>query len=112
MHRALTEYRISGFKTNISFSRFVMEHPRFISGNFDTRFIDQEYTNKPNDGIDDDIARVAAIAAAVYERERSANSTLSFPRKRESNNFSSSIQPGNDGRISNWKQVGRARVMR
>lgn len=41
MDRNLREFRIRGVKTNISFLENVVEHPKFISGNFNTNFIDQ-----------------------------------------------------------------------
>ncbi|WP_031530770.1 acetyl-CoA carboxylase biotin carboxylase subunit [Dyadobacter crusticola] len=39
MVRAIDEYQISGVQTTLPFCRFVMEHPAFISGEFDTNFI-------------------------------------------------------------------------
>lgn len=40
MTRNLQEFRIRGIKTNIPFLENVMKHPDFISGNYDTSFID------------------------------------------------------------------------
>jgi acetyl-CoA carboxylase biotin carboxylase subunit len=40
MRRALDEFVIEGVKTTIPFHKMMMEHPRFISGDFDTRFVD------------------------------------------------------------------------
>ncbi len=41
MERCLQEFRIRGVKTNIPFLIKVMTHPKFIAGNFTTRFIDE-----------------------------------------------------------------------
>ncbi len=41
MDRVLQEFRIRGVKTNIPFLIKVMAHPKFIAGNFTTRFIDE-----------------------------------------------------------------------
>ncbi|MFN0196617.1 MAG: pyruvate carboxylase, partial [Planctomycetaceae bacterium] len=41
MDRVLQEFRIRGVKTNIPFLLKVMTHPKFISGDFTTRFIDE-----------------------------------------------------------------------
>ncbi|OJU14246.1 MAG: pyruvate carboxylase, partial [Caulobacterales bacterium 68-7] len=41
MDRALREYRIRGVATNLSFLEAVLEHPRFRSGDYTTRFIDE-----------------------------------------------------------------------
>jgi acetyl-CoA carboxylase biotin carboxylase subunit len=40
IRRALGEYEVSPVKTNISFFRRVVDHPKFIAGDFDTGFID------------------------------------------------------------------------
>ncbi|MBX3452231.1 MAG: pyruvate carboxylase [Planctomycetaceae bacterium] len=41
MERCLQEFRIRGVKTNIPFLTKVMTHPRFLTGGFTTRFIDE-----------------------------------------------------------------------
>jgi acetyl-CoA carboxylase biotin carboxylase subunit len=43
MKRALREYQILGVKTNIPVCRFVMEHERFSSGDFDTHFLQDHF---------------------------------------------------------------------
>src|SRR6185312_10996025 len=40
MNRNLQEFRIRGIKTNIPFLENVVTHPSFISGQFNTSFID------------------------------------------------------------------------
>ncbi len=40
MQRVLKEFRVRGVKTNIQFLENVISHPRFISGDFDTNFVD------------------------------------------------------------------------
>ncbi|WP_054949429.1 pyruvate carboxylase [Numidum massiliense] len=40
MIRTLKEFRIRGVKTNIPFLEKVVDHPRFLSGDYDTSFID------------------------------------------------------------------------
>jgi acetyl-CoA carboxylase biotin carboxylase subunit len=42
MRRALDEYSIHGVVTNLAFHRWVLQHPRFLAGDFDTNFIAQE----------------------------------------------------------------------
>src|SRR5262249_25273514 len=41
MERCLAEFRIRGVKTNIPFLTNLVTHPRFLEGNFTTRFIDE-----------------------------------------------------------------------
>jgi acetyl-CoA carboxylase biotin carboxylase subunit len=43
MKRAIDEYRISGVANTLSFGRWVMDHPQFIQGQFDTKFIDMHF---------------------------------------------------------------------
>lgn len=43
MKRAITEYRISGVANTLQFGYWVMENEHFISGNFDTKFIENYF---------------------------------------------------------------------
>ena len=43
MKRALDEFDIQGVDTTIPFQRKVLENERFVSGNFDTGFIEEEF---------------------------------------------------------------------
>ena len=52
MRRALYEYVIVGFQTNIPFHKAVMENQRFIKGEIGTHFIEEET------GLLDDITRI------------------------------------------------------
>ena len=40
MHRALSEFQVSGIKTTIPFHKKMMKNPDFISNNFDTKYLD------------------------------------------------------------------------
>ena len=42
MQRALDEYIIEGVKTTIPFHQRLMRHPRFKSGDFTTKFMEEE----------------------------------------------------------------------
>jgi pyruvate carboxylase len=41
MHRALWEFRVRGVMTNLRFLDQIVMHPRFLSGDYTTRFIDE-----------------------------------------------------------------------
>ncbi len=43
MSRALKEYEILGVKTNMQLNQFVIQHPKFIEGVFDTHFLADYY---------------------------------------------------------------------
>jgi propionyl-CoA carboxylase alpha chain len=43
MKRAIHDFKIVGVKTTLDFGLFVLNHPNFISGDFDTGFVDKYY---------------------------------------------------------------------
>lgn len=60
MIRAIEEYDITGIQTTLSFGKFVMQHPAFTSGKFDTHFVGK-YFNA--DSLKDDKEEEAMLAA-------------------------------------------------
>jgi len=44
MIRAIDDYKIVGLHTTMEFARFVMEHQSFISGDFDTHFVNKHFS--------------------------------------------------------------------
>lgn len=59
--RAIDEYQISGVKTTLPFGKFVMQHEAFLSGKFDTRFIENYFTAEKLHNSDAEEMRMAAI---------------------------------------------------
>jgi len=43
MKRALAEFRVVGVATNIPYLQQIIDHPDFVSGNFDTAFLDRHH---------------------------------------------------------------------
>jgi|SRR5262245_26598808 len=73
MRRVLREYQVRGIKTNIPFHQWILRHPRFMAGDFDTRFIDEEYLVTQREELypHKDIALASAAIAALHrDRER------------------------------------------
>jgi acetyl-CoA carboxylase biotin carboxylase subunit len=68
MRRALEEYRITGVKTNIPFHQQIVNNTEFIYGQIDTTFVENRFAMQLTDGRD--LARAAAIAAAMVAHER------------------------------------------
>lgn len=62
MRRALYEYVISGVRTNIPFHMAVMENGRFLSGDFDTHFIEKETSLK------EDVERIMKKQTTLEEK--------------------------------------------
>ncbi|MGB3181884.1 MAG: acetyl-CoA carboxylase biotin carboxylase subunit [Cyclobacteriaceae bacterium] len=75
MIRAIDEYRITGIETTLSFCKFVMKHEAFVSGKFNTKFVEEhfkpEYLDEP---LSDDMVEVAAalVAKAFNEKQNKA----------------------------------------
>jgi len=49
MNRALDEFFIEGVKTTIPFHKKLINHPDFVSGKFDTGFLDRVDLMKESD---------------------------------------------------------------
>ncbi|MGP8215848.1 MAG: acetyl-CoA carboxylase biotin carboxylase subunit [Bacteroidia bacterium] len=68
MKRAIDEYKISGVETTLEFCKFVMQHPAFVSGKFDTHFVSQYF--KPEmlkqAPADEEQNMIAAISAVSF----------------------------------------------
>ncbi len=43
--KAVDEYQISGVKTTLDFGKYVMKHPAFVSGDFDTNFVKSYFSD-------------------------------------------------------------------
>ncbi|HAD98809.1 MAG TPA: acetyl-CoA carboxylase biotin carboxylase subunit [Cryomorphaceae bacterium] len=71
MIRACEDYVISGVQTTLSFGKYVMEHPRFIEGDFDTHFVDKHFDPKrltEKSGAEEEVA--AAVVAYLLENRK------------------------------------------
>lgn len=61
---AIDNYQISGVKTTLDFGKFVLKHPAFRSGNFDTNFVKIHFSDP------------ALLKDAMHEEERALISGL------------------------------------
>lgn len=91
MLRAISDYQISGIETTLPFGTFAMQHPAYVSGNFDTHFIAQYFTPDKLNNQTEDAEKVAAIAAYIVSQAGKGNATT---------DDNQTTQQG----ISNWKQ--------
>jgi acetyl-CoA carboxylase biotin carboxylase subunit len=66
MLRAIDEYQISGVETTLPFCKFALQHPNFISGNFDTHFVSKYFTPSVLKQNTADNEEIAALIAAFY----------------------------------------------
>lgn len=76
MKKALREYRIIGLKHNISYLHRILEHPKFVKGKYDTRFIGLYKDDlKPNSNLNESEIRMA-LAASFIDYCRKANQNM------------------------------------
>jgi acetyl-CoA carboxylase biotin carboxylase subunit len=71
MDRALQELVIKGIKTTIPFHRWLVNNQRFIQGDFDTNFLEEEYFQRKKEP-GDSFQELACIATAIraYQKDR------------------------------------------
>jgi len=71
MIRAIDEYEIVGIKTTLPFCKFVMQHEAFVSGKFNTKFVDEHF--KPDFLKEALTAEEQEMAALVAVMEMNGN---------------------------------------
>ena len=78
MLRALDEIVVTGVKTTIPFHNYVFDHPVFRSGNFNTGFVEEYFSDKivneklKGAALDAEARDVAMAAALQYYLDRTA----------------------------------------
>ncbi len=79
MRDALNAFVIRGVASNIAFQAALMKNPRFVSGNFNTGLIGEEYPKGFNavDVVHDDPVMLIAVAAAMHRQYLARNSRIS-----------------------------------
>ncbi len=92
MIRAIDEYQIVGIQTTLPFCKFVLRHPAFVSGMFDTHFVNKHF--QPS-FLKDELSEAEAQVAALIANEVFSSETASA-RSSNSKNIPASK--------SNWKK--------
>jgi acetyl/propionyl-CoA carboxylase alpha subunit len=78
LRRAISEYRITGIETTLAFGDFVLTHPDFVEGNFDTSFIERNY--KPENFTEtnwseSELKALAIAGVAFYSKGKTSAAT-------------------------------------
>jgi acetyl/propionyl-CoA carboxylase alpha subunit len=62
---------VRGIKTNIAFQQWILRHPRFMSGDLNTTFIDEEHRNMTKEELypHKEIALASAAIAALHREQ-------------------------------------------
>jgi acetyl-CoA carboxylase biotin carboxylase subunit len=78
MRRALSEYVVTGIRTNLAFHEKLFAHPEFVAGRYDTGFIERhknDLLGYPAVPADRRQAVAAAVAVAAARMERATGAT-------------------------------------
>lgn len=95
MQRALTEFIISGIKSNIVLHRSILRHPMFIDGSYTTQFLDKNFEMMEPDlfkEVDEHVFVISAAISAYNDRKSKDVRGLNI--------------------VSNWKRIGRKIMLR
>lgn len=90
MIRAIEEYDITGVQTTLGFCKYVMQHPAFRSGDFDTHFVKNHFTPENLSNFKPDEEMIATILSAMAFEKKQVNTTVQ--EKQET------------PQVSNWKR--------
>lgn len=78
--RAIDDYKITGVKNTLAFGKFVLRHPDFTSGKFDTNFVGKNYKPEYLKSESEDEMEIAALVAGfVYDKKpasKAANGSI------------------------------------
>lgn len=78
MDRALAEYDVAGVRTTIPFCRYVMQHPAFASGDFDTGFV-KDHFDPAVLAPDPEAEQTALVAAGLVGLDAAPNGNVAAP---------------------------------
>jgi acetyl-CoA carboxylase biotin carboxylase subunit len=83
VRRALEEYRIAGVRTNIPFHQTMMATYPFIAGDYDTRFVEEQFTMIDAAENRELYLDIAALLATLVTHNQTEHRTQTYPRSRK-----------------------------
>jgi acetyl-CoA carboxylase biotin carboxylase subunit len=102
MRRALSEYVVTGIRTNLSFHEKLFQHPEFVAGHYDTGFIERHRERLLGYTTDAPPERRAALAVAA---------AVAAARLELGSGAASSAAAANRGALSPWAALYRGRAL-
>lgn len=87
MIRAIDEYDITGIQTTLGFGKFVMQHPAFVSGEFDTHFVNKYFHTDSLTEEKQDEAEIAALAAVLLLQNQQSNAQTAASNEASKNSW-------------------------
>ena len=78
MVRAIDDYKIVGIQTTLEFCKFAITHEAFVSGAFDTKFVENYFDPSvlEEQFSDSELELLSALAVEFYTKSNSQNSVL------------------------------------
>ncbi len=104
MRRALTEYVVTGIKTNLPFHLALMDDEAFVAGDYDTGFIGRHEDTLLTAGTVAGGAQPMAVAAAIGQAFAEEAAARAAARN------GAAAHPGGNGAISPWRLAALARL--
>lgn len=71
MIRAIDDYEVAGVETTLGFCKFVLQHPAFVSGNFDTGFVKDHFKTEYllTEANAEEAELAALLGAAIHSQK-------------------------------------------
>jgi acetyl-CoA carboxylase, biotin carboxylase subunit len=98
LRRALSEFVVTGIRTNIRYLATVLRHPAFVAGNYDTAFLGREHARLLRG--DQKNGEAAQLAAVIFAHRRDAERSGSLTHR------------DGWGTQSPWRQLSRSSRLR
>ncbi|MBU1422830.1 MAG: acetyl-CoA carboxylase biotin carboxylase subunit, partial [Bacteroidetes bacterium] len=77
MTLALNEYDLTGVKTNINLCKWIINHPKFVEGDFNTHFLNENYNFNEMKKKRTDIRKVLSAAVClIHKYEKNEHSEI------------------------------------
>ena len=93
MKLAIKEYNITGIQSTLSFGKFVLSHPVFLSGAYNTSFVESHFNDQgPDDTCEEEATIAALLMNHVFSKGQQA---INKPSPTLNNKYPS---------VSNWKR--------
>jgi len=73
MKQAIRDFKIEGIKTTLEFGEFVLNHPNFLDGSFDTHFVQKYFDADLIKSQDQDAAEAAALLSSILHSDVDQN---------------------------------------
>ncbi|MFY8020901.1 MAG: acetyl-CoA carboxylase biotin carboxylase subunit [Bacteroidia bacterium] len=87
MIRAIDDYKISGIETTLPFGTFVMNHPAFREGHFDTKFIEKYFEPELLKSSHPELHQAAAYAAGSLFFQKESTIQASGQNQSQTSNW-------------------------